>query len=137
MVLSVKNGDDWEVLTELLHGTSTTIDTPDLSRLLVSKHATEAALPELFALQQAYPNPFQTGFTVSFDTPEDAVARVELYDMLGKRVLVSPTTPVPAGTQRTFQVATSGLASGAYMYQLIVETPSGNHRATGQVVMIK
>ncbi|MEM8486215.1 MAG: malectin domain-containing carbohydrate-binding protein [Bacteroidota bacterium] len=137
VVLSVNNGDDWEVVGELTYGTSTTVDAPDLSRLLVSKYATEAALPQLFTLQQAYPNPFQSAFTVSFDTPEDAVARIELYDMLGKRVLVSPSAPIPAGSQRTLQVTTSGLASGAYMYQLIVETPSGNHRATGQVVMIK
>lgn len=137
VVLSIQNGDDWEVISELLHGSSTTIDDPDLSRLLISRHATEEALPASFALQQAYPNPFQSAFTVSFDTPEDAVARVELYDMLGKRVLVSSAAPVPAGTQRTIPVATAGLASGAYMYQLIVETPSGSHRATGQIVMIK
>ncbi len=137
VVLSVNNGDDWEVVGELQHGTSTTIDTPNLDRLLVSKYADEATLPELFTLRQAYPNPFQSSFTVSFDTPEDAVTRVELFDMLGKRVYASPSAPVPAGPQRTFRVDAPNLAAGAYMYRLIVETPSGNHRATGQVVLIK
>jgi len=44
-------------------------------------------LPMVYALKQNYPNPFNPQTTIAFDLPEDARVTVEIYDILGRKVI--------------------------------------------------
>ena len=136
--LSVERGDEWEVLVTIASGESVVIDEPDMDRMLISEESDAlAALPDEFSLRSAYPNPFQQQLTVSFDAPEDGMASIEMFDMLGKRVWQSEEVSVSAGTLRTIGIDAQSLASGAYMYRLSVQTATGTQTATGRAVLIR
>ena len=49
-----------------------------------------AGLPETFALQSNYPNPFNPRTTIQFDLAQPAEISVEIVDMLGRRVMTVP-----------------------------------------------
>ena len=44
------------------------------------------AVPTRFALHQNRPNPFHAGTTIHFDLPAGAMVRLEVFDVLGRRV---------------------------------------------------
>ena len=43
-------------------------------------------LPQGFALEQNFPNPFNPFTTLRYDLPEDALVNITIYDMMGKQV---------------------------------------------------
>jgi len=97
----------------------------------------EADLPETFILYDNYPNPFNPATTVRFDLPEAARIRLEVYDLLGRRVLTMPPQHAEAGAGRTFYLDASGLASGVYLYRLVAEAPVRTYTATGRMVLAR
>lgn len=95
-------------------------------------------LPAEFALEGNYPNPFNPSTTIQFDLPETAEVSVEVIDMLGRRVMTLPAQTVQAGADRTFQVDAANLASGVYLYRLIVKTANGTPEFhTGRMTLVK
>ena len=44
-------------------------------------------LPSVYTLKQNYPNPFNPQTTVEFHLPVDARVTIEIYDILGKKVI--------------------------------------------------
>lgn len=63
----------------------------------------------------AYPNPFNPAATVSMILPEASVMKVELYDMIGRRVaVIQEAGYMNAGTHK-FTIRGEGLASGTYL----------------------
>jgi hypothetical protein len=97
-----------------------------------------AELPIEFALEGNYPNPFNPSTTIQFDLPETAEVSVEVIDMLGRRVMALPAQTVQAGADRTFQVDAANLASGVYLYRLIVKTANGTPEFhTGRMTLVK
>jgi len=44
-------------------------------------------LPAVYALEQNYPNPFNPQTTIAFQLPEAAKVSVEIYDILGRKVI--------------------------------------------------
>ena len=74
-------------------------------------------LPESFALFPAYPNPFDKRTRIRFQVPEAVHARIEVYDLLGRRVGVLFDRKVRPGE---YEVAfrAGNLASGLYFYRL-------------------
>ncbi|MDX1545780.1 MAG: M36 family metallopeptidase [Rhodothermales bacterium] len=94
-------------------------------------------LPEDFALAGNYPNPFNPSTTLRFDLPESALVSVEVYDVLGRRVLTVPAQQVAAGAARTVQIDGSTLASGVYLYRLTAQTETDVHIATGRMTLAK
>lgn len=73
--------------------------------------------PAEFGTHGVFPNPTQDAVAIAFSLPEATEVRVELYDMAGRRVLVSEQS-FPAGARHTFQVPTDGLAAGTYAFRL-------------------
>ncbi len=80
-------------------------------------HSETGELPEKFVLDAAYPNPFREETRIGFSLPKRVDVRLEVYDVLGRRVLVLVDRKLPAGR---YQVVfrPEGLASGLYFYRL-------------------
>jgi subtilisin family serine protease len=77
----------------------------------------EAALPEAFSLEAAYPNPFNPVTTLRYALPDAATVRLVVYDLLGREVARLVEGVQQAGYHA---VAFDGarLASGVYLYRL-------------------
>jgi len=70
-----------------------------------------------FELSQNYPNPFNPTTQISYQLPEDSVVRLEIYDLLGRRVQILVNDNQQTG-RHTVTFDASGLASGVYIYRL-------------------
>lgn len=82
----------------------------------------EIVLPRRFLLAQNVPNPFNPQTLIRFDLPRQAIVRLQIFDVRGRRVHTLINGPVDAGST---QVQWNGrddfgapLASGTYFYQL-------------------
>jgi len=78
------------------------------SSLPVEATATESAeLPEGLALLQNYPNPFSQNTTIEFTLAEPDVARITVFDLLGRMVAELANGRFGAGTHRLVWGASS------------------------------
>lgn len=77
----------------------------------------EGAVPETFALRQNYPNPFNPSTTIEFSLPVESDVRLEVFDVLGRRIASLVSEILPAGKHRVIWNA-SGVSSGIYFYRL-------------------
>jgi hypothetical protein len=74
-------------------------------------------LPEGFALQQNFPNPFNPSTTIEFTLPASGFTSLRVYDLLGREVMTLVNEQKAAGTYRATFTATQ-LPSGTYFYAL-------------------
>lgn len=92
----------------------------------------EGELPAEFALRQNYPNPFNPTTQISYDLPESADVRLEVFNVMGQRVATLVNTTQNAGTHNlTFDA--SRLASGVYIYRL----QAGSNVFTKKMTLVK
>lgn len=88
--------------------------------------------PQSFALHQNYPNPFNPATVISFDIPARQKIRLEVYDLLGRRVATLIDDVLEAGVH-TAEFRPGRLSSGVYFYTL-----SGDGiRITRRLVFLK
>ncbi len=70
----------------------------------------------------AYPNPFHTTATLTYELPEATAITVHVYDLLGRRIATLEDAIQPAGSHRLTwdgRMATGGLSpSGTYFYHM-------------------
>jgi len=114
---------DWAdggLLTNRVTGETTVVDTEEEAG---------AALPRRFALHAAYPNPFSGQATLRYDLPEAASVRLEIYDILGRRVATIVDTRRPAGFHAA-EWRAQHLTSGTYFARLT----AGRHTFTTTLV---
>lgn len=78
---------------------------------------------DLPVLAQNFPNPFNPQTTIRFSLPESAPVRLEVYDMLGRRVALLVDGVLGAGWHDA-QFDASHLSSGMYGYRLTVGSQS-------------
>ncbi|MCC5935434.1 MAG: autotransporter-associated beta strand repeat-containing protein [Balneolales bacterium] len=69
------------------------------------------------SLAQNYPNPFNPATTVRFSLPEEAEIRLEVFDLLGRRIALLAADRFPAGTH-TLRWDATGQATGLYLLRL-------------------
>jgi hypothetical protein len=93
--------------------------------------------PQTFGLQGNYPNPLQQTTTLALELPETATVSVDVYDMLGRRVMQIADKELAAGTGRTIQLDASTLVSGSYVYRVTAEMASTTRTATGRIVVAR
>jgi len=74
-------------------------------------------VPSVLVLEQNYPNPFNPETTIRYSLPTAGWVRLELFDLLGRRVRTLVDGVAPAGTHVQL-VDGSSLASGIYLYRL-------------------
>jgi hypothetical protein len=68
-------------------------------------------------LEQNRPNPFNPTTTISYHLPEERPVRLEVYDLLGRRVRILVDRIQKAG-RHTVRFRASDLPSGTYIYRL-------------------
>lgn len=94
-----------------------------INNLVISTNteSTDAVhMPELvdgFELFQNYPNPFNPATTIRFELPSSSDVRLEVYDLMGRKVQTLVNSTLSAG-MHTVSFDASRLASGAYIYRL-------------------
>jgi hypothetical protein len=90
------------------------------------------AIPAEFVLEQNYPNPFNANTSIRYALPQPEVVRLEVFNVLGRRVAVMADAVEPAG----WHVATidlRGFAAGTYFYRLT----AGENQETRPFLLVK
>ena len=88
--------------------------------------------PTAFALEAAYPNPFNPTATITYALPVAAQVRLALYDLSGREVAVLVDGWRAVGRHEVIFDG-SQLSSGVYNYWLM----AGDFRAGGKLVLMK
>ncbi|TKJ41216.1 hypothetical protein CEE37_06005 [candidate division LCP-89 bacterium B3_LCP] len=90
------------------------------------------ALPEIYEVLGAYPNPFNPATALSYKLPNACIVNLLVYDVSGRLVTELVNGWRDAGTHEvTFDG--SNLVSGIYIYNLT----AGDYKASGKMVLMK
>ena len=79
-----------------------------------------------------YPNPFNPSTEISYALAREAVVRIDLYDLRGRKVDTLFDGVMPAGTH-SFTYQPVNLSSGAY----VILMRTGSFRATQRIMLLK
>ena len=94
-------------------------------------------LPQGFALEQNFPNPFNPSTTIRYELPEEAMVNVTIYDMLGRQVKTLINKTQDAGYKSVIWDATNDygkpVSAGIYLYQI----QAGEYIRTKKMVLLK
>jgi hypothetical protein len=74
-----------------------------------------------YALHPAYPNPFTDRTTLSFTVREPQHVRIDVFDVLGRRLAVLFDARVEADVQYQATLSGTSLPSGIYLYRIVGE----------------
>ncbi len=115
------------------------ISDPKVGTILVTIKS-GGTVPSEFALRQNFPNPFNPSTTIQFDVPVHAVVTLNIYNILGQRVVspVSARQYAPGSYSVVWSAA--HVASGVYFYQLMAkdsETGSLRFLQVKKLVLLK
>jgi surface protein len=89
-------------------------------------------LPTEFTLDQNYPNPFNPTTTIRFGLPESAEVSLEVYTVLGQKVMTLVNENRSAGWH-TVSFNGAGLSSGVYVYRI----QAGGYVSTKKFMLVK
>ena len=95
-----------------IQSVSTSSITKDLSILTVVTD-----VPQSYELYQNYPNPFNPSTTIRFDLKETSTVTLDIYNVLGQRVLEQDYATMNAGRYDEV-VNMDRFASGVYFYRI-------------------
>lgn len=90
----------------------------DGSSSLSGERVVEFGAPTQLTLHPPFPNPTSAQAGVRFALPEETDVQLDLYNVLGERVMTLEHGRQPAG-RREIRIETSRLASGTYVLRLI------------------
>ena len=89
-------------------------------------------LPLFFNLSQNYPNPFNITTLIQYDLPLQSQTKLEIYDILGRRVATLYNGAQTAGYHQLLWNA-QDLSSGIYFYKLT----AGDYNETKKMMLVK
>ena len=98
-------------------------------RLLTSTSTDSAPQAAAFALSRPAPNPATDAATVALQVGTAQAARVEVFDLLGRRALLLHDGPLSVG-RHVFQVDAPSLAPGAYVVRARGASGTATRRLT-------
>jgi len=102
-----------------------------ITRTISSIADDDALLPAQFAAYN-YPNPFNAATNISFSLPQASDVRLDIYDMLGRKVSSLVNEYMFAG-YHTVVWKPDGLGSGMYFYRIT----AGDYDACDKVMLLK
>lgn len=106
-----------------------TADTQAEAVFTIDTSTEERDAPFATALAQNFPNPFNPSTVIGFQLSVAGRARLSVYDLLGREVAVLVDDVMPAG-EHSVTFDASNLASGVYVYRLIVGAEVHTKRMT-------
>lgn len=74
-------------------------------------------IPSQYALGQNYPNPFNPSTMIRYDLPRASVVKLEVFDILGRRVATLVNGQMPAGRHEA-KLDAGNLSSGQYLVRI-------------------
>jgi len=77
-----------------------------------------SGLPNAYALNKAYPNPFNATTTISYELPKSSVVTISVYDINGRFIEELVNENKDAGSH-TVRWDASSVSSGVYLYRLV------------------
>lgn len=95
------------------------------------------SVPDEFALEGTYPNPFSETATLEMQLPEKATVTVEVYDVLGRQVKTAHDGEMQAGAVRTVSINGSDLSTGTYFYRVTVEMGDDSRTESGRMTVVR
>lgn len=93
---------------------------------------TDKISPNSHEIFQNYPNPFNPNTTIRYFIPNDGLVTIDIYNILGQKVLNLVNKEMKAGKYET-EFNGSNLASGIYFYRI----DSGNFTETKKMLLLK
>lgn len=106
---------------------------PGLFGVGTNSGASAAGLPGGFAIDAAYPNPASGQLTVELAIPQTGQVRVEVLDLLGRRVATLADRQLSAGSQLLGLQLPGRMSAGAYLLQVT----TGGRTATRGLAVIR
>lgn len=99
--------------------------------VFVTPQSTSTAPPPLaaFEIEGPYPNPTGGDATLALVLDRDEHVRIEVLDMLGRRVALLHDAPLAAHQRHAFRLAAADLPSGAYLVRVAGETFAASRAA--------
>ncbi len=94
-------------------------------------------LPDEFAVHDNYPNPFRDATNILVDLPWPARVKVEVLDVIGRRVFMQQPENLRAGSGQTITLRGMALPSGTYLYRLTADATEGHFVHLGHLVRIR
>jgi len=99
--------------------------------------AVDEVVPLTYALQNAYPNPFNPKTTIAFDLPHAGMTKLMIYDVRGRLVKTLVSEDMPMGSHEVTWFGTDDrgrqVASGVYYYRI----QSGTFTAVKPMTLLK
>jgi hypothetical protein len=86
-------------------------------------------IPARVELSQNYPNPFNPSTVINYAVPKTGKVRLEVYDMLGKKVSTLVDERKTAGNY-SVQFDATNLASGIYIYRIVTTQKTVSKKMT-------
>lgn len=75
---------------------------------------------------KSFPNPFSDNAIIQFELPGTGMVKMEVFDMLGQRVLETTETSMSSGKQ-SIEIVSSDMIAGMYVCKLFYNgIPSGS-----------
>ena len=111
--------------------------TMDLSAAFEELGVDNDMIPDVFALHNNYPNPFNPVTNITYDIPEVADVRLEIYNVMGQKVRTLAAGSHEPGRYRVLWNATNdygeGLSSGMYIYKI----QAGDFTSVKKLILMK
>jgi hypothetical protein len=92
---------------------------------------TELPKPARFALRQNYPNPFNSTTTIEFDVPYNSFVTIDIFNVLGQKVVTVAARDMLAGTHKIPWNAT--VSTGIYFCRF----HAGSFTETKKLLLVK
>ncbi|RME00450.1 MAG: T9SS C-terminal target domain-containing protein [Calditrichaeota bacterium] len=112
-------------------------DKAQLSLNITALNQSDLNVPKQFALYQNEPNPFNPETSIGFDLPAASVVTIEVYNILGEKVVTLVNRHFPAGHHKIRWNSRDGrnnpVPGGIYFYQL--HTPQ--YTASRKMILIR
>lgn len=108
------------------------IGEPSQQLSVPTSSSAESDLPDEFALNENYPNPFNPDTQIGYDLPEDSRVTLEIYNVLGQHVQTLVNEAQSAGSYEV-RFDASNLSSGTYIYRI----EAGNFVDSRQMLLVK
>lgn len=97
----------------------------------------DSSHPDGFTLNGNYPNPFNPSTNISFNLPEAATVSIDVFSVIGQKVLSIPAQKMSAGANQNISIDAANLTSGMYIYRVTALAGNNSFVETGRMTLIK